>query len=141
MPNGEVLTTREFFTRYGQDRIPVVLSNKDFWKRIPAGDRFLDVGCGLGDDIEKLRSVYPEAEIVGVDRQPEMVTLYPKAILADATELPFENKYFDVAYANCVLCENGKEEKKRIIKEMRRVALRVFICDTDKEGNFTYATF
>lgn len=136
MPN--VATTKDFFAKHYRGGLPTIVSNKDFWQKIPPGLKILDVGCGLGHDIENLRLKYPEAEIVGVDRQPEMIEMFPEAILADATELPFADKEFDIAYANCVLCENPTREQ--IVKEMKRVALRVLICDVDREGNFSYAT-
>lgn len=135
----KAVTTKEFFAMIPSATSLEILSDRDFWKRVPEVNRILDVGCGLGEDIMRLREKYPNAEVVGVDRQPEMLGFFPEAIRADATNLPFETGYFDIAFANCVLCEN--ENPEEILKEMRRVAKLILICDVDRKGNFTYASY
>jgi ubiquinone/menaquinone biosynthesis C-methylase UbiE len=55
-------------------------------------------------------------------------------IVADGTDLPFEIDEFDLAIANCVLCENDPEEAMYIRLEMQRVANKVAICDLEFYG-------
>jgi len=66
------------------------------------GKRVLDVGCGKGRFARILKDRYPESEIWGLDISEEMLKFVPACIQTRAgsmTELPFEDGYFDAAYA------------------------------------------
>ena len=80
--------------------------------------RIVDIGCGAFG----LRASLPDFDITGVDRveRPE----YPGPFVrADATErLPFEDRQFDIAYANSVIEHIPPARRAAFAGELRRVA-------------------
>jgi SAM-dependent methyltransferase len=89
--------------------------------------RALEVGCGAGHVIEILAE---QMDIIGVDSDPDMVALCKSKNLdvqvAEATELPFEDDSFDVAYCSFLLL--WFPEPERAIREMARVSKKWIIC-------------
>jgi len=94
------------------------------------GDKVLDVCCGTGDQV----FYYVEKGIIasGVDLDPNMIKLAKKDKrrkrfidvffqIADAKNLPFENNYFDYASISFGLHEKEREDRDKIISEMKRV--------------------
>ncbi|MGH9112071.1 MAG: class I SAM-dependent methyltransferase [Acidimicrobiales bacterium] len=68
----------------------------------------LEVGVGEGEVSTTLRSLYPDAHIVGVDLFDEMLAVEWRArdlvgVYADITHLPFPSKTFDLVMAIEVL--------------------------------------
>ncbi|MEA4833330.1 Ubiquinone/menaquinone biosynthesis C-methyltransferase UbiE [bioreactor metagenome] len=76
--------------------------NIDFVKNI------LEIGCGPGALSQSLYRWYPNAEILGTDRDSQFVKFsakhapYIKFLEADATKLPFGDNSFDVTISNTV---------------------------------------
>jgi trans-aconitate 2-methyltransferase len=70
-------------------------------------ERIIDVGCGPGNSTRVLRNRWPHAEIIGLDKSPEMIraarTAFPGEnwILADATTWK-DVKPFDIVFSNAV---------------------------------------
>ena len=70
--------------------------------------RILEVGCGPGALAEALHRWYPNAEIVGVDRDSAFIAFAQKKVVGvtfmegDATRLPFPDEFFDVTISNTV---------------------------------------
>jgi ubiquinone/menaquinone biosynthesis C-methylase UbiE len=67
-----------------------------------SGKRALDVGCGKGRFARIFQERYPDAEIWGLDISEEMLKHVPAGIHTRAgsmTALPFEDGWFDAAYA------------------------------------------
>jgi ubiquinone/menaquinone biosynthesis C-methylase UbiE len=70
--------------------------------------RALDVGTGTGAGARVAASVWPEAEIVGVDLSTEMIaearrlasTDRERYDVADSSKLPFDDASFDVVFLN-----------------------------------------
>ncbi len=95
------------------------------------GKRILDVGCGKGRFARALRDQEPEAEIWGLDISPEMLRFVPEGIHTRAgsmTELPFEDDFFDGAYAtesleHAVEIEKAVTEICRVVKAGGRIAV------------------
>ena len=95
------------------------------------GKRVLDVGCGKGRFARILREREPTAELWGLDISPQMLRLVPEGIHTRAgsmTELPFEDGYFDGAYAIESLehaVETGRAvgEICRVVKPGGRIAI------------------
>jgi ubiquinone/menaquinone biosynthesis C-methylase UbiE len=95
------------------------------------GKRVLDVGCGKGRFARVFRDQEPEAEFWGLDISEEMLRLVPAGIHTRAgsmTELPFENQFFDAAYAtesleHAVEIEKAVAEICRVVKPGGRIAI------------------
>jgi ubiquinone/menaquinone biosynthesis C-methylase UbiE len=95
------------------------------------GKRVLDVGCGKGRFARVFKDQEPEAEIWGLDISEAMLRFVPEGIHTRAgsmTELPFEDGFFDAAYATESLehaVEIGKAvaEICRVVKPGGRIAI------------------
>jgi ubiquinone/menaquinone biosynthesis C-methylase UbiE len=95
------------------------------------GKRVLDVGCGKGRFARVFREQEPEAELWGVDISETMLSFVPEGIHKRAgsmTELPFEDAFFDGAYAtesleHAVEIEKAVGEICRVVKPGGRIAI------------------
>jgi ubiquinone/menaquinone biosynthesis C-methylase UbiE len=95
------------------------------------GKRVLDVGCGKGRFARIFREQEPEAELWGLDISPEMLRFVPEGIHTRAgsmTELPFEDGFFDAAYAtesleHAVEIDRAVSEICRVVKPGGRIAI------------------
>jgi ubiquinone/menaquinone biosynthesis C-methylase UbiE len=96
-----------------------------------AGKRVLDVGCGKGRFARLFQEREPAAEIWGLDISEEMLRFVPPGICTRAgsmTELPFEDGFFDAAYAtesleHAVEIEKAVSEICRVVKPGGRIAV------------------
>jgi ubiquinone/menaquinone biosynthesis C-methylase UbiE len=96
-----------------------------------AGKRVLDVGCGKGRFARLFQERQPAAEIWGLDISEEMLRFVPPGIHTRAgsmTELPFEDGFFDAAYAtesleHAVEIEKAVAEICRVVKPGGRIAV------------------
>jgi ubiquinone/menaquinone biosynthesis C-methylase UbiE len=87
-----------------------------------AGKRVLDVGCGKGRFARVFKDREPRAEIWGLDISEEMLRFVPPDISTRAgsmTEIPFEDGFFDAAYATESL--EHAVETERAVAEICRV--------------------
>ena len=96
-----------------------------------AGTRALDVGCGKGRFARIFQERYPGAEIWGLDISEEMLKHVPAGIHTRAgsmTALPFEDAWFDAAYAtesleHAVEIDVAVAEICRVVKPGGRIAI------------------
>jgi SAM-dependent methyltransferase len=90
----------------------------------PRGDEsVLDVGCGeLG-----LAAFEPPEQITGTDIVDRPAYAGARFVLADATDLPFADGEFDVAYSNSLLEHLEPAVRPRFAAELRRTAGRYFV--------------
>jgi ubiquinone/menaquinone biosynthesis C-methylase UbiE len=97
---------------------------------VAAGDRVLDVGCGVGSDVLSLsRLVLPGGEAVGVDSSPAVIEAACRSapatggqarfFVADATELPFTDDAFDACRCDRTL--QHLPDPQAALREMVRV--------------------
>jgi ubiquinone/menaquinone biosynthesis C-methylase UbiE len=93
-----------------------------------AGQRLLDVGCGLGDDVRALAArVGPAGAVVGIDVSASLIDSARELGLpagvefhtADAHGLPFTNDSFDGARVERAL--QHVADPARVLSEMARV--------------------
>jgi ubiquinone/menaquinone biosynthesis C-methylase UbiE len=95
------------------------------------GRRVLDVGCGKGRFARVLHDEEPSMEIWGLDISEEMLRFVPEGIHTRAgsmTEIPFEDAFFDGAYAtesleHAVEIEKAVSEICRVVKPGGRIAI------------------
>jgi ubiquinone/menaquinone biosynthesis C-methylase UbiE len=95
------------------------------------GKRVLDVGCGKGRFARIVKERQPEAEVWGLDISEAMLSFVPAEIRTRAgsmTELPFEDGWFDAAYAtesleHAVEVEKAVAELCRVVKPGGRIAI------------------
>jgi ubiquinone/menaquinone biosynthesis C-methylase UbiE len=92
------------------------------------GQRLLDVGCGLGDDVRALAaSVAPTGSVVGIDLSASLIDDARKQgraagvefLTADAHELPFSDATFHGARVERAL--QHVADPGRVLSEMARV--------------------
>lgn len=98
------------------------------WLEVPAGRRWLDVGCGTGALTEVLVELGGASSVVGVDRSDGFVRHSRERTFAaavtfaegDAQALPVPSDAFDVVVSGLVL--NFVPEPARMLAEMTRAA-------------------
>jgi ubiquinone/menaquinone biosynthesis C-methylase UbiE len=96
-----------------------------------AGRRVLDVGCGKGRFARVFHEQEPAAEIWGLDISEEMLRYVPEGIHTRAgsmTDLPFEDAWFDGAYAtesleHAVEIAKAVSEICRVVKPGGRIVI------------------
>jgi ubiquinone/menaquinone biosynthesis C-methylase UbiE len=99
--------------------------------RLRAGHRILDLGCGTGTLAVMVGELEPDAEIVGLDADAEMLSqAEAKAREAGlpvrfdegrSDELPYEDQSFDRVLATLFFHHLSDEAKERAIAEVARV--------------------
>ena len=96
--------------------------------RLPEAPRILDVGCGTGEIVRRLASLFPRATIVGVDIIESHLDLARSRCAglahvtfqtADAFELPFPDAAFDLVVCRHVLQSIPTPE--RVLAQLVRV--------------------
>ena len=95
----------------------------------------IDVGCGLGDQMRKIRSQLPQSfsRVEGIDWSPATVRhhattgIYDRVTLADSGSLPFDNGAFDVALSMENLEHLYGQLAVHAIGELARVARLIVI--------------
>ncbi len=111
--------------------------------RLRPGDRVLDVGCGTGTLLLLAKRLEPDAQLVGIDADPEILGMaWRKLARAGmhvhleagyATSLPFAEESFDRVLSTLAIHHLPGHEKRRAFREIARVLRR--------DGTFHLADF
>jgi ubiquinone/menaquinone biosynthesis C-methylase UbiE len=96
---------------------------------LPEGGTAVDVGCGTGTFAVALKERRPDAEVIGVDGDEEILALARAKPRADrvewreglAQELPVPAESADVVTISLVLHHLLPEDKRKALTEMRRI--------------------
>jgi ubiquinone/menaquinone biosynthesis C-methylase UbiE len=97
------------------------------WLQPPAGANWLDVGCGTGIFTDLISEICVPASVIAIDPSESQIARARTKVtrtktdfhLADAQNLPFPDKSFDIISSALVV--NFVPNKARAISEMRRV--------------------
>ena len=94
----------------------------------------LDVGCGLGSVVNKLR--YEGIEAYGIDFAEVLKTIWnkPYFTVGDARTLPYPNDAFDIVFSSDFFEHIDEEDIDRVAKEMKRVGKKVITFVADDLG-------
>jgi len=96
--------------------------------REAAAPRMLDVACGTGRLLRDLQTLFPRAQLFGVDLSPHYVQHAQRAaapglsvIAANAEELPLADATFDAVTCGFLFHELPHDARRRVMAEMHRV--------------------
>ena len=91
----------------------------------------LDIGCGPGNLLIELHRKFPEARIIGLDIDPEILEIAKKKldkrklriplIRASATDIPLLNESSDVIVSSLMIHHLEREDRKKFVEEAYRV--------------------
>lgn len=101
----------------------------------PGPGRLLDVGCGRGYFLGRVKAVRPDLELVGCDVVDKVDSGVP-VVTGRVEALPFEDKSFDI-----VTCSHTLEhvlEPAAAVRELKRVAKRVLFVVVPRQRYYFY---
>ena len=115
---------------------------------LKAGDKVLDVGCGKGFLLHDFTQVVPGIQIAGIDVSSYAIEnakeeVRPFLQVADAKQLPFADKSFDLVISINTLHNLYCYDCCSALKEMERVAKQKYLCvesyrNEDEKVNLLY---
>jgi demethylmenaquinone methyltransferase/2-methoxy-6-polyprenyl-1,4-benzoquinol methylase len=131
-----------FYSKFVDPLLKDVRTSIPEFSGMKKGDKVLDIACGTGDQVFYYRKKGILA--VGIDLNPKMVETAEKRkqkeeakdvyfLSANATNLPFENDFFDFASISLAMHEITRKMRDEIVSEMERVV--------KKDGHLIFIDF
>jgi len=108
-------------------------------------DLILDVGCGEGFTLNRLKEHGIGKRLEGVEHSTDAISLgkkiYPEIKIkqGDIYKLPYENNSFDLVLCTEVL--EHLEEPEKALKELARVSKKYLVISVPNEPFFMFAQF
>ncbi len=112
---------------YGLEQLRKIEVIKDIYEKLFGNIRFkrgLDVGCGTGISTQFLSQI--AEEVYACDVSPKMIEKAKervpnaKFIVCDASEMPYQNQFFDIV--TCVTVLQDNKDPEGILREIKRVS-------------------
>lgn len=121
--------------------------------KIEPDQHILDIGCGTGTLVVRLKRQYPSAQVVGIDPDPKVLrrartkaTRAAVSVQLDkgfADELPYKDKSFDRVFSSFMFHHLNEQERENMLREVLRVLRRGgsfhlldFVIDNASHGFF-----
>ena len=113
----------KYMSRFWQ---PVVPTFKEYWQ-LTENSSLLDVGCAKGFMLHDLAELIPGIAVKGIDISPYAIAhamddIKPHVQVANATQLPFADKSFDVVISINTVHNLERAECGRALQEIERVS-------------------
>ena len=105
---------------------------------VGVGDTGFSTERGVAQTHNFFEAMYPWPERITAVSDvplPRFKELFPmiRSVTADGRELPFDDDAFDIAFSNAVIEHvGGRDEQRRFVHELCRVARRVFISTPNR---------
>ena len=96
---------------------------------VQPGHHLLDIGCGTGTLVVKLKRQFPAARVVGIDPDPKALRrarIKAAAVSVEldrgfADELPYKNESFDHVFSSFMFHHLEEQERENMLREVLRV--------------------
>ena len=117
-----------FVKLFGGDRAREELLEK---AGLRPGHRVLDIGCGTGTFVVRMKRAHPDVEVTGLDPDPKALGLARAKLARErlsvrldqgfSDALPYADASFDRVFSSFMFHHLPAEEKERTVREVRRV--------------------
>ena len=107
---------------------------------LTAKARILDVGCAKGFLLHEFQELLPGVQVAGIDVSQygllhAVPSAQPRCFLANATDVPFPNRSFDLVISVNVVHNLPRELCRRALREMERVGRKGKYLQVDSYRN------